>query len=447
MKFFICMLLLLSATFAVGLSNTTHDNTVRLDTIVTPKNPFVQSQILYQLKLYYDVNVTAGSIYPPYAENAIIKQLGQDQSYNAKINGKNTHVYQRNFVIFPQNAGELIIHPAIFRGTITETSKTSYAGFSSLDLRPLQLVAPTTTLIVQPIPTAAGNHWWLPTENLTLTETWSTVSDQINQNTPLSRTITLQASNVIAAQLPQISSDNTADYNSYPNQPILDDTLSNNQLIGIKTEKIDYIPNHSGTITFPAVTVYWWNTKTNTLETAILPSKSFTVLAGTNTATIKTAAPLVQMTTKPVQHNSRHVFLSTLIFCILGFIILLIVWWFRKDYNSKHTTASITLKQACETNDPQAAKKALIHWAQHKFNQRHIFSIGEILPLINDPNFLQELHLLQNKLYQQTEIVWIGKNLWQCIKKFKIKKHVDGENSLDYLPSLNPDHSDMRKAD
>lgn len=465
LKFFISVLLCVNISFSAVFSSDLDNNKIGLDVIVTPKKPFVQSQVLYQLKIYYDIDISAASIYPPYADNTIIKTLGSDQSYTKKIDGKSYHVYQRNFLIFPQNTGELVIRPAIFRAIVTEKTKTpAYPGFSSLDLRPMQLIAPTVKLFVRPVPAAAGAHWWLPTENLAVTETWSTTTDQIQQGVPLNRTITLQATNLMASQLPQISSESTSAYNSYPEQPRLSDTISNNKLLGIKTEKIVYIPNVTGTVNFPAMTIYWWNTKTDTLTTSNLPAKSYNVLAGTNAPAIETTAPLVPTTLKPVDPDSKLWFIMSCIFSVLFFIILFSVWWFwrKKTFltssanslvsyisgnHNKDSTANVTLKQACKTNDPHAAKKGLIHWAQYKFNQRHIFSIADILPLINDQDILQELHLLQNKLYKETNMAWSGKKLWQCIKAFKIKKTEAGKNSLDYLPLLNPKHLDMRKAD
>lgn len=429
---------------------------VFIDASVSPKDPYVQSEILYKMRVYYDVSVSAASIDPPQAKNAIINQLGNDQTYDTTIKGKTYQVFERNFLIFPQTPGKLVISPAVFRGAVADTAvPAAFAGFTDLDVKPIQLIAPAFTLSVKPIPAAAGSHWWLPSSNLTATETWSATATQIKKGAPLTRTIVIKAAGLMATQLPQIANENSATYNSYANQPELNDTLENNQLFGIKTERIVYIPTASGSVTFPAVTIHWWNTKTNALETTVLPSKNFTVLAAANPATVEaTAAPITKLVTKtatPVLPHTNRWLIIALVFLFLWLITILLCWllWRNKLISKKQpsmkfedlttTDKTISLKQACERNDPHAAKKALILWAQHQFNHSGIHSIADILPHIQDPLFLQELTLLQNKLYNQTEMVWPGKKLWECWKSIKIKKNNVVEKKEEFLPSLYPE--------
>ncbi len=409
---------------------------------VNPKNPYVQSQILYQLKIYYDINIAAASIYPPQANNSIIKQLGQDKISSVQIKGKSYHVFQRTYAIFPQNSGQLEISPAIFRGEVADKSVSpTYAGFSVLDVKPIQLITSQFELSVQPVPANLTNLWWLPASNLNITENWSTTAGQIIEGNPLIRIITIKATGLTAAQLPEISVSNSSSYNSYVSPATIEDTIVNDQLVAIKTIKIVYIPSALGSLTLPSIKIPWWNTTTNQTEISSLPTKIFSVVPGLTHATIESAAPVPII--KPLTLSSHSVTSHLYVWIITLFILLCLFAFFiwRKFSMQKHMKKNHSpdiLKKACTNNNAQATKNALIVWARIKFKDENIFSLSDFIDKIDEEAFLQELEKLQKKLYKHPEMVWSGQKLWECCKSFNFTKRKVSINIDASLPEMYP---------
>lgn len=427
---------------------------VFLDIKMTPKNPYINSEMIYQLKVFYDVNVGGASIVPPKSKNAIIKLLGQDQSYTTKIKGKTFQVFQRSFAVFPQKSGKIKLSPAIFRGQVSDkSSNIAYSGFYSLNTKPLQLVAPAITVNVKPVPKNIANKWWFPSSKVKLTEQWSHEQNQVDIGTPITRTLTLSAAGLMASQLPPLTTNNGKNYNSYGGQAQMENTLVGGHLVGSKTVKFVYIPTQKGKLVAPAISLKWWNVNTHKLETATLPVRDFKVVPGVINKPVETSEPTMASTKKlgsiaPTPITAKKT--NDWIYIAMGLLILwlatLFIWYFSRRHKKMNvveakkpkSTGPISLKQACLDNNSQQVKSALLAWAQEKFKSDAIQNLSDVLKHIDDDTFAEQIELLQQKLYRQFDISWSGEQLWQCVKSFKLIKPKRNKDKKG-LPKLNPE--------
>ncbi len=83
---------------------------------------------------------------------------------------------------------------------------------------------------------------------------------------------------LLASQLPDFQFKEQAHFHIYPDQPHTNNQATENGMQSQKVEKLAIVPTEPGDIVLPELTLHWWNTEQNTLETITLPSKTLTVL-------------------------------------------------------------------------------------------------------------------------------------------------------------------------
>lgn len=258
---------------------------IELKAEVDTKTPYVQSQVLYTLKLLFAVNLSNNAqLTDPSSNNAIIMQIGKDQLSQTRVNGKLYRVLQRTYAIFPQTSGKISINPPVFNGYIVKTRNSRFGGMMSLFPRsgsPVQASAPEITLNVKSIPSIAKSATWLPTANLSIKQNWTAKSGEFKVGKPVTRTITITAKGITAAQLPSLPNQQLTDANTYQDKPELNNIVENNQVIGVRTEKVAYVPTKSGIMQIPAIEINWFNTKTNKMEVSRLAAETIKIQPGT----------------------------------------------------------------------------------------------------------------------------------------------------------------------
>ena len=115
------------------------------------------------------------------------------------------------------------------------------------------------------------------------------------------RTLSLAADGLLSSQLPPITSMSDSSAISgirvYPDQESSDQIERTEGFLGKRTRSEALVASGSGSWTLPEVRVPWWNTKTDTLEYAVLPSTTISV--GSPTVDIPT--PTSVTTPAPTQ--------------------------------------------------------------------------------------------------------------------------------------------------
>ncbi len=247
---------------------------------------WLNQQVIYTVRLYINAQapLREGSLSQPDIDSAIIEQIGKDKENDTLLNGKRFRVIERQFTIAPQKSGSFILKSPVFEGEVVVGRNRSRLFGQT---KPVVALGNEQTLIVKAIP-ASYQGDWLPSDLVTLHEELTPLNGY-TVGEPLTRIITITALNVDPELLPELKINYPNTFKVYPDKAKTQSGHRQNQLISQRVETSALIPNQAGKLTLPEVKLNWWNTKTQKMETATLPSRTIEVAKGQIQQT--TAAP------------------------------------------------------------------------------------------------------------------------------------------------------------
>lgn len=410
-----------------------------LDVEASPEQPYVQSQVIFTLRIYFRVQITRSSLSDLEIKDALVEQLGEDTTYRTQIKGIEYGVLERKYAIFPQQSGLFSIEPMTLTTEVVSNKQPRFNGFFNRQITETRRISSKpVTLNVLPVPASFTDATWLSAESLELSEEWSASDLQTKVGEPLTRTITLKAKGSTVGQLPELSKPSSvAGLKTYPDQPLLREEKASDGLLAVREEKIAYIPSQSGEYELPAVTVNWFNTRTGTNEQARLPAlKIHALTAGGGQAT---PAPVQSETdhigiTPSLQTGTETIFWPAVsAFLALGWLFN-VVWFYRRGRKAVASAAQKLqepvvsnadkqLKTACQLNDSQAAKQALLQWGKRLFAADNLAAIAKQCPAA----LADEIAHLNQVLYAGGEAQWSGEPLWTAFKQADFSANKPGE--------------------
>ena len=434
----------------------TPDSNLFLEAEINSNSAYVQSQLIYTVRLFRAVDIQNASLTEPElsAADAIVEKLGDDKRYQTTRNGVRFVVIERRYAIFPQQSGQLSIKPVEFNGQIV-SQRRSFFDRMPLNNVTKRLYSKQIDLTIKPVPANFKNKHWLPSTEVKLIDEWPD-SIEFKVGEPVTRTITLMAIGLTAAQLPEISGKEVAGVKQYPDQPSLNDNKDKDGIIGVRQEKVAFIPTQSGTLTLPELNIPWWNTKTEKVEYARIESKKITVLAGSN---VNTSSQLPAKTTDTIttvkavntipSDNVSNVWFYSSIFLLIGWLSTL-YYLFRiradKTVNTNAPTeASVSLNtinkkviSACHQNNAALCKSLLIDWAKQRWPEKSFTSLGDVSSQV-DGDLKYQINKLNQSLYSDSSDNWQADDLKSAFEEDKGKpldKASDPQNSLKPLHKL-----------
>lgn len=399
---------------------------VYTETLVDKSEVYVQEQLLLTHRLYTSVRLSDLGLDPLKADDTLMQKVSETQ-FQKNVAGKNYQVVEIVYALFPQASGKLQI-PAL-RFSAYEASNNRYGGFSSRGNRIVRSTdAKTIDVMARPGQIDIDN--WMPASSVRLDQQWSSPLDQLKVGEPITRTINITAKGLTGAQIMPLSLIESNDYKVYPDQPQLDDSAAASGVTGTRRESFALVPNRPGEITLPAVSVRWWNSRKQRMQTATLDAITLQVAAaeisslnpynpapsaavGANTLSIE-AAPEAPKSLMAELRSSRALQLSVAGNALL-LLLLLFVWLGRSSKVAPRSdlsglnSARLELKQLL-TNIERAARKSdlvplrdsLLAWGRCIFPQQKIKTLAEIAALLDDGQLQQQFDLLDQALYNHS---------------------------------------------
>lgn len=416
---------------------------VFIDSEVDIETPYVQAQVLLTLRIYHSVSLfddsTLSGLDIP---DARVESLGAPRNFERLINGVRHGVIEVRYAIFPQHSGELEIPSQLFSATALQPGSNGRSSARSGRL--VQVRSPSISLNVRPIPDDyPADAPWLPARSLNLTQVWQPDPGiDLFSGEPLTRTLSLTAEGLNASQLPALQSltgDTAKDQHlrQYADQPQLHTEQSDNGVRGVRHDSAALVALQEGSWTLPALTVYWWNTEQDRLETARLDSVVLNISRDADFSSV--SSPISFAPATPALLWPWQLACALLTIGLLASLHLL--YRTRRalaEYQLTETEEHFDdqqqgnpladLQAACRTNRPAEARKALEAWARQ---QHHEGLIG----LSHNHLELEEaLDDLNACLFGQARHTWRGKPLWRAVRMVIQSQRKEAEEQPENKP-------------
>lgn len=405
------------------------------DTQIDVKQGIVQGQILYSEKMYFRVNHNDATLSDVKVTDALVVPLADAKQYLTNINGQQYGVYERNYAIFPEKSGELIIPGTRFNANIPNPYNRWDPG------KPVSAVAKPIRLKINSKPTNYPQAPWLPSKQLTIKNQWSQKYNEWVVGEPVTRTIIIKADGLSASLLPSIAMTEVKNLKYYPDQSDQKEDKSDTGIVGQRTESIAIVPTETGRFTLPEIRVAWWNINSQTIEHAIIPAMTVMV----NAAEVGSAQKPVSLSATPLNDLSavnsansqaQQGFVASGFWLISSLVLLVsniisaYFLWRRSDkgqtsveQNQQQQTQRQLIKNirsSCKKNQPQAIRQALIDWLSSNYNCSVLSQLPELMPLSaqHKQSFNNALNELDAALYSpQKNSAFNGQNIWQLFSQ------------------------------
>ena len=395
------------------------------ETTVDANTPYVGQQVILTHRLYTSVQLRDFALSELAIDKAVLHRLG-DTQYQKVINGRNYLVLEVKYAIFPQSEGPLII-PSLRFGAYEVNNRSQFGVFNN---RGNQIVRDTEpkSLEVTARPPQASVDGWMPSTSVTMEQRWSGDIDSVTVGEPVTRTITIRAEGLSAAQITPLQEPQGNNYRGYPDQPQLDEIVTTNGLTATRIESLALVPNNSGEITLPAVELIWWDTNSNKRRMASLPSITLQVSPSENTDVAANDNNVMQgtndaMTTLASDASKPKVsFMTNLSLALNALLMTLIVTLLigrkRKALAARSQQAALSsdsarlnLKQQLRAIESEAKddnlmamREAILRWGKTLFAENPPSTLKSLGDLLGNPSISQLFAQLDQQLYQHNGV-------------------------------------------
>jgi hypothetical protein len=429
------------------LASVPHDRLV-LELVADKAEVFVQGQVIVTLRLLSATDISAYQFGDISLEDldAVIEPMGDERQYQTRFADRSYLVLEQQFALFPQQSGRLGIRPV--RAEVRLPSKSSFDPFRTggeiRQLRSQQLFVDVT-----PIPAEFNGPYWLPADKIELREEWQGDLTGLIAGEPITRSLSLHADGLTAAQLPELELIPIDGIKQYPDQAELENSRSANGISGKRVQKVALIPGSAGSYLVPEVNLPWWNLHTGKMETATIPARKLIVNAAAGVSVVEPPVVEAQSTAQgaaPASANTFWLWLSLALAC--GWILSALYWWYILHKPATATTPSVTehpdlrqagkqLQQACNDSDAIAARRVLLTWGRALLAPREVSNLHQLGKALG-ADLRHEIEVLNQSLYAAAAAQWQGQALWSLCQQLEKDSLLQRDQVNARLLPLNP---------
>jgi len=444
-----------------SVSNT--DALIYMEVDVSPKQVYVQAQVIYTIRIFHAVNFLDASLTELSLDdsNAVVETIGNNASYDKQINGRLYKVFEKKYAIFPQKSGSIRVEPFVF--------EARYIG-QRRQIKHRRLRSQAFDLKVLPKPPFKNGKtaaYWLPTSSLQIFESWGDKPPEFTVGEPVTRTFRLTAVGLPASQLPYLHTEKLDFAKLYPDQPLLNDDTSANGLIGIRMDKVALIPTKPGKFTLPEIRVPWWNTNKKRWENLIVKAKTISVApALASMGDFITPQQINKSENITTQHDTENIlnnrddndlfgfdqtfwFALSVLFLYLWLLTIAAWWYYAKkakkagiEFKDKNTSSTVIpaknrmviekrLTVAGEAGEPDDIKNLLIDWGVTVFPDNSPHSLGALAKRCGG-TLGEEIEHINKVIYSNTGSEWNIQTVLPLMRRFLPEDEIgQRDNELD----------------
>ena len=359
---------------------------------------------LYQLELTLPVGIQIDSVTPPTLDGARIRQIGDDRLDETMEDGKRIRTLHRSYAITHSRPGTYQLQGPLVQG-VTLGSNVH---------RPFLQQGQPLSLQIMPLPD--GSKPELVSQKIQLEAQWQTGSGPYRVGDPLVRLLTIRAFGNTLEQLPPLPLPELTGVRSYADGKSQSETIRQGQLVAEQTLRQAFIPQQPGPLALPPITLHWWNSQRQQMETTRLAMPPLTIEA----AVAPTSSPL------PAPATDENALPWLTLGFALAWVLTLLFWWRSGRRLPKlphlHRLSDRwswrQFKRALDTQDPQQIHRALLHWGRQRWPQLQPTCL-EALPCY--PDLRGELDPLLAACFSEQASAWSATNLRRELSRWREK--------------------------
>jgi hypothetical protein len=447
-------------TLTVTTAPAAQADSVFLETIVDQKQPLVQAAVNVTVRVYSGEQLLQASLEFAGSGDVLVQQVGADRNRTLEKNGRQYEVVERHYALFPQKSGELKIPGAQLAGQVVtrlRPDRPATDPFADLfgaagglaGTKPIRVHGDDVVLNVRPQPGGVDGRYWLPAQNLTITENWHPDAAELHVGDPITRDLHMRAEGLTAAQLPDLSAllKLPAGLKAYPDQAKLANSSQGDVVIGKRDQSVAMIADQAGTFELAPLRLTWWDTKTNQPREVTLPGRTLKILpaagraAEQNRATTDgpgvaignpDRAPVAPTVGRRSALSDPWLWISLALALLwLGTVLAWIISRRppRQPASLSAPKARAQFLIACRRNDAQSARGALLAWAAAVWPESPPRSLGALSRRIADDEIGPLLLQLGRALYRGAP--WDGAALAAAIKELPPRGGATSDGNAD----------------
>ena len=417
---------------------------------------YVQSQVLYRIKVYRAVQVRQPTLRPLSitGAEALTETAGEERSYEAILGGRAYQVNEQVLAIYPQESGEISIAPARFEARVLRNGRITGRKVFDSDAHTIT-VKPTP-----PPPPAYPDAAWLPARDLTLEEEWSRDLERIDAGEPLTRRITVAALGQLETQIPALEPPTIDGMNVYADKPELSRRYEAGGIRGVRKDQYALIGVRGGAVEVPELVVPWWDIEAGEWREARLPARTINVRATealmpapeVEVADVAADNTVVTAADTPAATPVNRGFWKPAAQLLgLAWLLTLLMWWLSSSRGKRRTRVAEpppiykqqakfvkAARKAATAGDAAAVKSALVEWGRLEWPDDAPRSVGEFSERVAEPlaGCLRELSMAS---YGAADTDWDGAALSQALRKITPRTDASPTSATaDPLPPLMP---------
>ena len=395
---------------------------VFLEVAVTPRELYVQSQLVCVLRIYRAAEFLEAKLADFDPAGAVTHRLGNDSTYTKVIDGRRYRVIERRFAVFPQASGPLALPAFRLEARVAEPGAASTMGRLFGEGRRMRLSTQPVDVVVKPRPRAAATPW-LPAKAIVLSEEWPEDPPRPVAGEPVTWTLRLGATGLTGEQLPPIELPEFEGARIYPDQPSVTTRTSPQAVHGERIRRVAMVPSTAGTLTIPELRVEWWDVETDAPRTAVIPARTISVAP----APVSSAAPRTALADPPaVPETSTR--LWQVVSAALALAWLVTLGAFVRVLGRRHGTdsrlgasvddpsrntaaARLRVLDACRAADPRAARDTLLAWAGLAWPVSPPRDLIALASRVHAERFGEAVMVLDRALWSSRGESWTGQSM------------------------------------
>jgi hypothetical protein len=422
---------------------------ILVETEVDRKNPYIQGMVLYTVRILAAVRIVQASLTELKLDNAIIQEMGESKVDTVTRNGVSYQMIERQYAIFPQTSGTLTLPAPVLDARVPDRQRRQQRPRSAFDndpffdqflrntpLKSVRIAGEEQTLSVKPRPRSADGSFWLPADDISMSEVWQPENGSVQVGDPVTRIITTKATGLPGAKLPDISSKSVPRIKIYPDKAKIQTTAENSMLLGQKVQRLAYVPTRAGKTTLPARTINVMS------STESLPAST--------PAPPLAATPIIQQADGS-QVSTKNPFWFFISLGLAAIWFATVALWLldrtRKSAAPAPNTPSLDQSgqtgtgtprslflNACKKGNARDARRNLLDWASFHWSGNPPKGLDDLAARLTDTTHRDMIRTLDKAVYGSGEKTWDGLDLARTLTSLPENK--DGQHAESVLPGL-----------